>query len=127
MATFSHASATPNPLTVILRGISIGEQIPKLDHQTDYGTLSRYIVGTRFRTAKLTLLVTTKTEHDNFLSFYRSAMLANTRFTFIADPTNAPSDTWSAFFMSEPEFERRMHPGILGEFTVEIQDVAVTL
>lgn len=127
MAFFSHGSASPSNITIILRAIEIDEIDPIVDHMTDYGNISRYVLGTRFRKAKLTLMVTTKTEKDNFFAFYRSATNAGSRFTFIADTTNEPSDTWSAFFVSAPQFQRRLHPGVLGDIEVEIQDAAVSL
>jgi hypothetical protein len=128
-ARLSHASATPNTLDLILQEMSVTEDCPTQDHRTDYGVILRYVIGVRIRKASLEFLLTTPAEHDNFWTFYRTATNANTRFTFTADNINYPSDTWSAFFVSTPKFERRKMPGarILGTLRVDIQDAPVTL
>jgi hypothetical protein len=36
--------------------------VPTLRHQSDYDVISNYVLGVRYRKAKLTLMVTTKTE-----------------------------------------------------------------
>jgi hypothetical protein len=128
-ARFIHASATPASLDLSLREMTVEDVVPTLTHETDYGTVLRYVIGTKLRRAKLKLMVTTPTEHDQFWSFYRSATSANSRFTFIADATNFASDTWSAYFMSVPEFTREQMPGarILGTIEVEIQDAGLNL
>src|SRR5262245_8004107 len=97
-ARFSHAAASPAQVDLILDGIDIDEVVPEHTHQTGYGVILRYIMGVRFRTADLDLIAISQTDRDNFLSFYRTAMRANTRFTFTPDYVHFPSETWSAFF-----------------------------
>ena len=129
MARFTHASATPATLDVILRGFEESEDIPQASHRTAGGARLKYIVGTRIRKATLTLLLTSATEKANFQSFYRTATNANTRFTFIREPTYYGSDTWSAFFTSAPSYSHTQMPGsrILEELTCEIEDAPVAL
>lgn len=128
-ARFLHASASPNTLDLALIGMMVEPSAPKRQHQTDSGTILQYVIGVYVRKASIEVMVTTPTEHANFLSFYRTATNANTRFTFIPDATNFPSDTWSAFFVSEPRLEyRRMPAGrIVATFHVDIQDAPVSL
>lgn len=129
MASFTHGSATPTTIDVILREFSMKPFVPGPSHRTAGGARLNYIVGTRVRAASLTLMVTTATEHDQWWSFFYSAKLANTRFTFVKDPIYRPSDTWSAFFVSEPEIQEIQFPfgRIVGEITVEIEDAPVAL
>lgn len=126
---FSHASATPSSIDLPLIEMSMEPAVPKKQHQTDYGVILQYIIGVSVRKGSLTVMVTTPTEHSNFLAFYKTASNANSRFTFVADQTNFPSDTFSAYFTSEPKFEyRRMPAGrIVATFRVDIQDAPVTL
>jgi len=128
-AHFSHASATPTTLDLSLREMTVEDVVPTLDHQTDYGVVLTYVIGVRYRKASLTLMVITPAQHDQFWSFYRSVINANTRFTFTADHTNFSGDQWSAKFASVPQFDRLQVPGarIVGDIQVEIQDVAVSL
>jgi hypothetical protein len=129
-ARLSHASATPTVLDLTLRSMSTDPIVPIQEHLTDYGVRLRYVLGVRYRTASLELYVKTATEHDNFLSFYRTVTNANTRFTFIADTTNFGSDTWSAFFTSTPTFDRDDRVGggrLAGTIKVDIADAPVTL
>jgi hypothetical protein len=129
-ARLSHGSATPTVLDLTLRSMSTDPIVPIQEHLTDYGVRLRYVLGVRYRTASLELYVKTATEHDNFLSFYRTVTNANTRFTFIADTTNFGSDTWSAFFTSTPTFDRDDRVGggrLAGTIKVDIADAPVTL
>lgn len=128
-ARFAHASATPPSVDLILDDISIDEIVPKHTDQTAYGVVLRYLLGVRYRRADLDILAITLADRDAFLSFYRTATRANTRFTFTADYVNHPTDTWSAFFMSEPSYKPRKLPNgrVAGTFSVTIQDQPVTL
>jgi hypothetical protein len=132
-ARFLHGSAVPSTLDIILREMEVEEDAPVQRHRTDYGNIiGTYVLGKRTRSASLELMVTTQTEYNNFWSFYRTAVNANTRFTFIADTTNDPSDSWSAFFISEPKFQRDPDvPGSgsrkAGTISVDIQDDTYTL
>jgi hypothetical protein len=129
-ARFVHGSATPSTVDIVIRDIEIEELVPTRRHSTDYGVILSYVIGVRYRKASLELMCRTTTEYQNFLNFYRTATNANTRFTFIADTTNHPTDTWSAFFVSEPKFDRETRIGgerIVGTFSVDIQDAPVTL
>ncbi len=129
MARFTQAGATPTTIDVILRQFSMRPYVPGVSHRTAGGARMNYIVGTRARSASLTLMVTTATEHDQWWSFFYSAKMANTRFTFVKDPIYRPSDTWSAFFISEPEIQEIQSPfgRIVGEISVDIEDVPVAL
>lgn len=128
MARFSHASGTPTTLDLQLHEMSTEDVVPKTQHRTPMGTLLRYVHGTRYRRASLTLMLRTSTEHDNFLSFYRSVSLLNTRFTFVADLTNYPSDTWSAYFVDDPVFDRvQAGARIVGAVRVTIEDAPANL
>ena len=128
-ARFAHAGATPTTLDLQLHEMTTRDVVPKTHHQTPTGAaIGRYVHGTRYRVGDLLVKVRTATEHDNFLSFHRTAMNANTRFTFTADVTNFPGDTWSAFFMTEPVFERlQAGAKIIGAFRFQIEDVPVAL
>lgn len=126
---FLHGSATPSTLDLSLVGMTVEPTVPKRQHQTDSGTILQYVIGTYVRKGSIEVMVTTPTEHNNFIAFYRSATAANTRFTFIPDATNLTYDNWSAFFISEPHLEyRRMPAGrIVAVFRADIQDVAVAV
>ena len=128
-ARFSHGGATPSLVEVQLHEMTTRDVVPKTHHQTPTGAaIGRYVHGTRYRVGELTIILRTSTEHDNFLSFHRTAMNANTRFTFTADTVNYPGDTWSAFFMTEPTYERlRMGTRNAGVMRVQIEDVPVAL
>jgi hypothetical protein len=129
-ARFVHGSATPSTLDIVLLDMEIEPIVPTQTHQTDYGVVLRYVIGVHYRRASLELMCRTTTEYNNFLSFYRTVTDANTRFTFIADTTNHPSDTWSAFFVSTPTFDREQRIGgerIVGTFSVDIQDAPANL
>lgn len=126
---FSHASATPTSIDLALVAYEVEETAPKHQHQTDSGMILQYVIGTYVRKASIEVMVLTPTEHNNFLSFYRSATSANSRFTFIPDATNLTYATWSAFFTSEPKVgQRRMPAGrLVATIRVDIQDAPVTL
>jgi hypothetical protein len=129
-ARLSHGSATPSTLDLTLMEMQVEEIVPTQDHQTDYGTVLRYVLGVRYRKASLEFYVKSATEHDQFWSFYRTATNANTRFQFIADATNFGSDSWSAFFVSTPKFDRDRRIGgarIAGTIKVDIQDAPASL
>jgi hypothetical protein len=129
-AQLSHASATPSSLELTLMEMSVEDVVPTKSHLTDYGTVLRYVLGVRYRTATLDFYITSAAQHDQFWQFYRSVTNANTRFQFIADNVNFPSDIWSAYFMSAPEFERDRRIGgarIAGTLRVDIQDAPVSL
>jgi len=128
-ARFQHAGATPSSVDLILDDIAIDEIVPDHTDQTKYGTVLRYIVGVRYRRADLDLLAISITDRDNFFAFYRTAMRANTRFTFTPDYVNHPTDTWSAFFMSEPSYKPRKLPNarVFGSFSVTIQDAPTVI
>jgi hypothetical protein len=127
-ARFVHGSATPSTFDLILREYDVQETAPTRTHRTDYGNrIGTYVLGTRTRTASIELMVRTATEYDNFWSFFRTATDANTRFTFIPDAVNDPTDSWSAFFASEPKFSRDPNvPGggsrKTGTISVDIED-----
>lgn len=128
-ARFSHPGALPSSVDLILDDIDIDEIVPEHTDQTAYGTVLRYILGVRYRTADLDLLAITQADRDNFLSFYRTVMRANTACTFTPDYVNHPTETWTARFMSELKFKPRKlpHARVFGTFTVTIQDQPVTL
>ncbi len=128
-ARFSHGSATPAFVEVQLHEMQTRDAVPDTFQRTATGVrVGQYIHGTRYRLAELTIMVRNSTEHNNFLSFHRTAKNANTRFTFTADIVNYPTDTWSAVFASEPVFDRiRMGTKIVGAFRVQIEDVPVSL
>lgn len=128
-ARLSHASATPATLDVILRGMSESENIPGAMHRTAGGARLNYIVGTRIRSATLTLAFITAAEKAQFQSFVRTMKAANTRGTFVADTVNFPSDTWSFFITADPEWDRRQMPGnrLYDECTLKIEDQPVLL
>ena len=126
-ARFTHGSA--GTVDLILDAIDIDPVVPEHTDQTKYGIVLRYILGVHYRRADLDLLAITKADRDNFLAFHRAVMRANTRFTFIADYVNHPTDTWSAFFMSGLTYKPRKLPNarIMGTFSVTIQDAPATL
>lgn len=127
-ARFSHASGTPTSLDLQLHELSTTDVVPKTQHKTPTGTALRYVHGTKYRRGELVLFVKTATERDNFLSFHRSVSSVNTRFTFIADVTNFASDTWSAFFVTDPVFERyRAGSRIVEAVRVVIEDAPSSL
>jgi hypothetical protein len=132
-ARFTHGSATPAVIDIILREFDMEPVAPTRTHYTDYGNrIGTYVLGKYTRRASLEVMVTTKAEYDAFLSFFRTATNANTRFTFVADAINNPSDTWSAFFMGEPKFSRDPNvPGSnsrhTGTFSFDIEDATVNL
>lgn len=128
-ARFAHASATPPSIDLILDDIDIDEIVPEHTDRTAYGKVLRYILGVRYRTADLDLMAISQTDRDNFLAFYRSAMRANTAFTFTPDYVNHPGETWTALFMSGLKFKPKKLPNarVAGTFTVTIQDAPVNL
>jgi hypothetical protein len=127
MARFSHPTA--GTVDLILTGIDIQEQAPTHEHKTAYGTVLRYVLGTRWRTGSLDLMVTSKAQRDAFFAFYRAVTLSNARFTFIEDTVNYPFETWSALFVSDPKYTPRRMPGarVVGTITVDIQDAPTSL
>lgn len=129
-ARLSHGAATPSSLDLTLIEMSVDRIVPAKDNRTEYGTILRYIIGVKYRTASLTFYIKSATEHDQFWTFYDSVMAANTRATFVADATNFPSDVWSILFTSTPTFDRDRRIGgarIAGELSVDVQDVPSTL
>ncbi len=129
-ARLSHASGTPTSLDLTLVEMKVDREVPVQDHRTEYGTVMRYVLGVRYRTASLTFYIKSAAEHDQFWTFYDSVMNANTRATFIADMANFPSDVWSILFTSTPSFDRDNRIGgarIAGEMSVDVQDRAVSL
>lgn len=127
-ARFAHASATPTSIDLALHELRTTDVLPKTQHKTPTGTALRYVHGTRYRRGELMLFVLSVTERDNFLSFHRTVSNVNTRFTFTADITNHASDTWSAFFVTDPVFERyRMGARIVEAVRVVIEDAPVSL
>lgn len=132
-ARFTHGSATPTVLDIILKEMDVEEDAPTRTHYTDYGNMvGRYILGKRTRRASLELWVSTKTEYDNFWSFYRTSLNANTRFTFVVETTNDASDVWSALWSSTPKFSRDQNvPGSgnrkAGTISIDIEDQTVNL
>ena len=127
-ARLSHASGTPTILTLQLHEMDVEEAARTTDHKTAGGAVLRYVVGTRVRRATCLFMLRTAAEHDTFWTFYRSVMAVNTRFTFTADIVNYPGDTWSALFVSFPQFTRiRMGTRIVGGMRVEIEDLPVAL
>jgi hypothetical protein len=129
-ARLSHGSGTPSTLDLTLIEMEVGEIVPTQTHKTDYGTILRYVLGVRYRTASLEFYIKSATEHDQFWTFYRTVTNANTRFLFIADATNFPGDQWSAFFVSDPKFSRDRRIGgarIAGTVSVDIVDAPVAL
>ena len=129
MATLAHGAATPAVLTIGLFEMSEGDICPGAMHRTAGGALLTYVVGTHARTADLTFILLTQTEKNNFQSFYHTSKLANTPFTFIADPVYHPTDTWTAKWTSEPKYDRRKMPAgrVYDTVTIGIQDQAVAL
>ncbi len=128
-ARLAHASATPTSLDLQLHELTEIELVPMTQHKTPTGTvIGRYIHGVRARRAQLTLMLRTTDEYNNFVSFYRTTQNANTRFTFTPDITNFPSDTRSAYFVSDPQFTRWRHGAkVAGAVSVVIEDAPVSL
>ena len=126
---FSHGSATPTSLDLTLIGYEEKPTTPVVQHQTDSGTILQYVIGTTYRRGTIEVMILNDTERTNFKSFVKTARAANSRFTFMYDATNFSSDSWSAYFISEPSFKYKLMPAgrIVFTASVDIQDVPVSV
>ena len=126
---FLHASASPSTVDLPLTGYTVKHNVPVTQHQTDTGTVLQYVQGVKYRSATIEVMVTTAAEHNNWVSFYTTAIAANSRFTFIPDAANLTYDTWSAFFTSTPTLEHRRMPAgrIVAVWRADIQDAPVSV
>jgi hypothetical protein len=129
MARLICAAATPNTLDLGLREIELADDVPGPQHRTAGRAILEYVIGVSVRSAKVTLILLSLTEKDNFRSFYRTTKAANTRWTFIPDAVYHPTDVWSVKFTSNPSYAPKKLPSgrICWEVSFDIEDAPVTL